>query len=119
MKGEASMNQPVFFGMVIVVGTLALIMAFIAYQIRKIEWLKRHGRPIVAVVTSIRHETGKTPAGFSRDNYYVTARWTHPRTRRTYTFWTWVMNSCPVYTQGELVPVLIDPKNPKRYTMEF
>ncbi len=79
------MNQPVFFGMVIVVGTLALIMAFIAYQIRKIEWLKRHGRPIVAVVTSIRHETGKTSAGFSRDNYYVTARWTHPRTRRTYT----------------------------------
>ena len=78
------MNQSVFFGMVIVKGTLVLIMVFIACQKIIIEWLKRHGRPIVAMVTSIRHATGKTLAGYSRDNYDVTARWTHPRTRRTY-----------------------------------
>jgi hypothetical protein len=117
--GAVSMNQTVFFDMFLVAANLALIMVFVAYQIQKIGWLKRHGRPIVALVTSIRHETGKKPAGFLRNNYYVTATWTDPHSGRTYTFWTWVMNSCPGYTQGSLVPVLIDPNNPKRYTMDF
>jgi hypothetical protein len=113
------MNQPVFLDMLLVVATLALATAFIIYQIQKTEWLKQHGRRIVATVTSIRHETGKTPAGFSRDNYYVTAKWTNPRTGRTYTFWTWIMNRSPEYTQGSLVSVLIDPNDPKRYTMDL
>ena len=113
------MYQPVFFDVLLVAGTLACTIVFIIYQIQKIEWLKRHGRRIVAAVTSIRHETGKSPAGFSRDNYYVTAKWTNPQTGRTYTFWTWIMNHCPDFTQGSLVPVLIDPNNPSRYTMDL
>jgi len=113
------MYQPVFFDVLLVAGTLACTIVFIIYQIQKIEWLKRHGRRIVAAVTSIRHETGKSPAGFSRDNYYVTAKWTNPQTGRTYTFWTWIMNHCPDYTQGSLVPVLIDPNNPNRFTMDL
>lgn len=100
-------------------GTIALIMTFMAYQIYKIGWLRSHGRQIIAMVTSIRHETGKTAWGFSRDNYYVTATWTNPRTGRRHTFWTWVMNSRPAYTKGSLVPVLIDPNNPKRYTLDL
>lgn len=100
-------------------GTIALMIIFVAYQIYKTRWLRYHGRQIIAMVTSIRHETGKTAWGFSRDNYYVTATWTNPRTGRRYTFWTWIMNSRPAYTQGSLVPVLIDPNNPKRYALNL
>ena len=119
LKGEVPMVRTLLLDMLLVIGTLALIIAFIAYQIQKIEWLKHHGRRIVATITSIRHETGKTQAGFSRDNYYVTAKWTNPRTGKAYTFWTWIMNSHPDYAKGDLVPILIDPNNPKRFTMNL
>lgn len=97
-------------------GTLVLIVSFITYQVRRIERLKQHGRRIIATITSIRHETGKS-FGLTRDNYYVTAKWTNPRTGRSYTFWTWIINSCLSYRQGDLVPVLIDPHHPERYAM--
>ena len=102
-----------------VVGTMALMITFVAYQIYKIRWLRYHGRQIIAMVTSIRHETGKTTWGFTRDNYYVTATWTNPLTGRTHTFWAWGMNSCPAYTKGSLIPVLIDPQNPQRFVLDF
>ena len=91
----------------------------VAYQIHQVRWLAHHGKKITAVVTSIKHETGKTEWGFARDNYYITAAWTNPRTGQRYTFWTWIMNSCPSYTKGSLIPVLIDPCNPKCYTLNF
>ena len=100
-------------------GTIVLMIAFIAYQINKIRWLRSHGRQIIAVVTSIRQETGKTAWGVTRDNYSVTATWTNPRTGRTYTFWTWVMHSRQAYTHGSLIPVVIDPNNPKRYVLDL
>lgn len=97
-------------------GTLVLIVAFITYQVQKIERVKQHGRRIIATITSIRHETGKS-FGLTRDNYYVTAKWTNPRTGRSYTFWTWIIDSCLTYRQGDLVPILIDPNHPERYAM--
>ena len=100
-------------------GTIAFMITFIANEIYKTWWLRSHGKQIIAMVTSIRHETGKTAWGFSRDNYYVTATWTNPRTGRTYTFWSWAMRSGPAYTPGNLVPVVIDPDNPKRYALEL
>ena len=100
-------------------GTIALMITFVAYQIYKTRWLRSHGRQIIALVTSIRQETGKTAWGFSRDNYSVTATWTNPRTGRAHTFWTRVVNSRPGYTQGSLVPVLIDPNNPRRYALDL
>ncbi len=113
------MMQPLLFDMFLVSGVMALMITFVAYQIYKIRWLKYRGRQIIAMVTSIRHETGKTAWGISRDNYYVTASWTNPRTGRTYTFWTWIMNSSPAFTKGSLVPVLIDPNNPKRFALNL
>ena len=113
------MMQPLLLDTLLVIGTIVLMIALVAYQIHKIRWLPHHGRQIIAMVTSIRHETGKTAWGFSRDNYYVTATWTNPRTGRTYTFWTWIMNSRPTYTKGSLVPVLIDSNNPKRYALNI
>jgi hypothetical protein len=101
------------------VGTLALISAFVVYQVYQFRRLTSHGKKISAMVTSICHETGKTAWGITRDNYYLTATWTNPRTGRTYTFWTWIMNSTPTYKEGSLVPVLIDPKNPKRFALNL
>ena len=111
--------QPLLLDLLLAVGTVALMIAFVVYQIYNLRWLQHHGRQISAMVTSIRPETGKTAWGFSRDNYSVTAIWTNPRTGRTYTFWTWTMNSRPAYTKGSLVPVLIDPKNPKRFALNL
>jgi len=113
------MINPILLDTLLVVGTLALISAFVVYKVYQFRWLESHGRQISAMVTSIRHETGKTACGISRDNYYLTAKWTNPRTGRTYTFWTWIMNSTPSYTKGSLVPVLIDPKNPNRFALNL
>lgn len=116
---ETSMDHALLLDIFLIVCTLALIVAFVLHQIRTLSWLKRHGRRIVATVISIRHETGKARAGSVHEHYYVTARWTNPLTGRTYTFWTWIMDSCPGYTQGSLVSILVDPSNPKRYIMEL
>jgi hypothetical protein len=113
------MIHPLLLDTLIVLGILVLISAFVVYQIHQFSGLTSHGKQISAMVTSIRHETGKTAWGISRDNYYLTATWTNPRTGRTYTFWTWIMNSTPAYKKGSLVPVLIDPKNPKRFALNL
>ena len=105
--------------LLIAAGLMALTIALVGYQIYTFRSLQHHGRQITAMVTSIRHETGKTAWGFLRDNYYVTATWTNPRNGRRYTFWTWVMNSRPAFTQGSLVPVLIDPNHPERYALSL
>ena len=99
--------------------TMNLMVSFVVYQVYKLKWLRSHGKRVVALVTSIRHETGKTRCGFSRDNSSVTATWTDPRTGRTYTFWAWSLDARPAYTKGSLIPVLIDPNNPKRYALNL
>lgn len=100
-------------------GTMVLMILLVIYQIYRMRELQAHGKRVIALVTSIQHETGKTAAGFKRDNYYVTATWTNPSTGCTYTFWTWLMNTRPTFTQGSLIPVLIDPKNPRRYELDI
>ena len=118
-KGEIFMIHPLLLDTLLVLATLALISAFVVYQVYQSRWLTSHGRQISAMVTSIRHEAGKTAWGYSRDHYYLSATWTNPSTGRTYTFWTWIMNSNPPYTKGSLVPVLIDPKNPNRFALNL
>ena len=105
--------------MLLATGLTILMVSLVAYQMYQVRWLAHHGRQIIAVVTAIRHETGKSPWGIERENYYITAAWTNPRTGQRYTFWTWVMNSRPSYTKGSLIPVLIDPGNPACYTLNF
>ena len=103
----------------VVAGLLVLVVSLVAYQIYQVRWLAHHGRRISAVVTSIRQESGRSAWGFERENYYLTAAWTNPRTGQRHTFWTWMMNSCPSYTKGSLIPVLIDPDNPECYRLNF
>lgn len=113
------MDQYLFLGLFLIGSTLVLFVAFVLYQLRTLVWLKRHGRRVVATITSIRRETGKASFGSSHENYAVTAQWTNPCTGRTYTFWTWIIDRCPSYTRGSLVSILIDPGNPNRYIMEL
>jgi hypothetical protein len=102
----------------VVLGAMSLMISLVVYQIYQARWLTHHGRQVIAIVTSIRQETGKSAWGFSRQNYYVTAAWTNPRTGRRYTFWTWIM-SRPAFTQGSLIPVLIDPRHPECYAVNL
>lgn len=111
--------QLLLLNALLVLAIMTLMLSLVVYQIHKIRWLTYHGRQVNALVTSIRHETGKTAWGLSRDNYYLTATWTNPRTGRTYTFWTWIMNANPAFTKGSLVPVLIDPNHPERYALNL
>jgi hypothetical protein len=113
------MNQTIFLDLVLGAGTMVLILAFVIYRVWKNDWITHRGRRIIATITSICHETGKTQKGWTRDNYYVTAQWTSPKTGETYTFWTWILWRHPGYEPGNLVPVLINPHNPKQYVMEM
>ena len=45
-------------------GSMALMLSLVGYQVYKIRWLQHHGRQIVAMVTSIRHETGRQGGDF-------------------------------------------------------
>ena len=105
--------------MLLVSGLVILVVSLVAYQMYQAKWLTCHGKRIIAVVTSIRQETGKAAWGMVRENYYVTAAWTNPRTGQRHTFWTWIMNCRPSYTKGSLIPVLIDPRNPNCYSLSF
>ncbi len=105
--------------LLLALGLVILVVSLVGYQLYQMRWLAHHGKKIVAVVTSIRYETGKSSWGIARENYYITAAWTNPRTGQRYTFWTWVMNSCPSYTKGSLIPVVIDPCNPDCYTLNL
>lgn len=58
------MLQPLLLDILLVVGALALISAFVVYQIYQFRWLTSHGKQISTMVTSICHETGKTAGGF-------------------------------------------------------
>ena len=100
-------------------GTVALFVSFIVTQAQRIKRLREHGQRIIALVTRVRHETGKSRLGFACDNYYLTARWTDPRSGKTTIFDTWTKDRPPTYREGDLVPVLIDPCHPERYEVEM
>ena len=95
---------------IVVVAILAIGIGFFARAMIKIRWLKRHGMHIIARVTdsvfAMGMGTGKV----------VVAEWTDPRTDTTYHFRSYVPATVRVKL-GESVDVLIDPSNPRRYTI--
>src|SRR5579884_563437 len=114
------MNQTIFIlDFVLAFGTVALILGFVVYQAQKIDWIAHRGRRIIATITSIKCESGRTRLGWQHDNYYITAQWTSPQTGKTYTFLTWMLDERPRYQTGNLIPVLINPHNPRQYVMEI
>ncbi len=105
--------------LVLACATMALIVGFVVYQARNNDWIAHHGRRIIATITSIQQKSGRTRLGWKHDNYYITAQWTSPQTGKTYTFLTWMLDERPRYQTGNLIPVLINPHNPRQYVMEI
>ncbi len=112
------MDTIILIDLLLTAVTLALIIAVFLYQEWEMNWVRHHGRRIIATITEIRYGIGKSPTRFSQEHPYVTAKWTDPRTGRTYTYWKLATENKPFYRIGNLVPVLIDPKHPNHYEME-
>jgi len=95
---------------IVVVAILAICTGLFARAMIKIHWLKQYGTRIIARVTdsvfTMGMGTGKV----------VIAEWTDPRTDTIYQFRSYVPATARVKL-GESVDVLIDPNNPKRYSV--
>jgi hypothetical protein len=76
----------------------------------KVRWLKQHGTRIIARVVDSVFAMGLGAAKI------VIAEWTDPRTDTTYQFRSFAPATVRVKL-GESVDVLIDPCNPRRYTV--
>jgi hypothetical protein len=85
---------------------------------RKARWIKQRGERVVAKVTSVQHDKKKASTGAMHHFYTVTAVWTHPGTGQTYTFGKYFFDEDPDKSFSTLVPVIIDPRNPKRYEIQ-
>lgn len=95
---------------VVIVAILVAGVGLFTRAMIKVRWLKEHGTRVIARVTdsvfAMGMGTGKV----------VVAEWTDPRTATTYQFRSYVPMSVRVKL-GESVDVLIDPGNPRRYTV--
>ncbi len=97
----------------IIVGVIAIFAIGIGLFLRvliKNRWLKQYGTRIIATVTDSVFAMG---LGQSK---MIVAEWTDPRTDTTYQFRGLVPSPVRVKL-GESVDVLINPDNPKRYTI--
>ena len=95
---------------VVVVAILGAGIGLFVRAMLKIRWLKQHGTHIIARVTDSVFGIG---LGVGK---VVVAEWTDPRTNTTYHFRSIVPQTVRVKL-GESVDVLIDPSNPRRYTV--
>src|SRR2546426_5430087 len=113
---------PYTYYLVIVVSVaLAILLGQLIRE--KSRKLQQHGRRVIAIVTNVQQEREERgPPEFPLINYcyYIEAQWIDPRTGNTYRFKSQRLASSPKeYSPGKFVPVLIDPNNPTRYTMEL
>lgn len=109
-----------FQGLFIALG-VAVILFFILpiiFMVRKARWIRTRGERIVAQVTSVQHDKKRTSTGAIHHFYTITATWTSPQTGQTYTFWKYFFDEDPDKAISELVPVIIDPHNPRRYEIQ-
>ena len=100
---------------------IAILLFFalpILFMVRKARWIETRGERIVAKVTSVQHDKKRTSTGAMHHFYTVTAVWTSPQTGQTYTFWKYFYDEDSDKAIGTLVPVIIDPRNPKRYEIQ-
>ena len=106
-----------FFILLALVITVAFALPIILMA-RKAQWIEKHGERIVAKVTSVQHDKKKSSTGAMHHFYTVTAVWTNPSTGYSYTFWKYFFDEDPNKAISTLVPVIIDPRNPKRYEIQ-
>ena len=111
------MNIPVLLIWLGVVVVIAFALPII-FLVRKARWIETRGERIVAQVTSVQHDKKRASTGKTHHFYTITATWTNPANGQTYTFWKYFFDEDPDKVISELVPVIIDPRNPKRYEIQ-
>ena len=108
-----------------------------AHQQRTLEWLKQHGKHVIATVKQVTSE-GEWQYGsrYNRWNawegryelerawqpaHYVIAEWQDPETRRVYTFKVRIDSPAGArkYIQGYPLPVIFDPRYPEQCFIEL
>jgi Protein of unknown function (DUF3592) len=100
----------------------AIILFFalpIIFMVRKARWMETRGERVVAKVISVQHDKKKASTGAMHHFYTVTAVWTSPQTGQTYTFWKYFFDEDPDKSISTLLPVIIDPRNPRRYEIQI
>lgn len=107
------------------------------HQRHSIEWLKQHGKHVIATVKQVISE-GEWHYGsrynrwnawegrFERERvwktaYYVVADWQDPRARQVYTFKVRIDSSVDArkYVQGHPLPVIFNPRYPEQCFIEL
>ncbi len=111
------MNFPVLFIWLGVAIVLFFVLPII-FMARKARWIQTQGEQIVAQVTSVQHDKKRTSTGATHHFYTITATWTNPTNGQTYTFRKYFFDEDPDKIINTLVPVIIDPHNPKRYEIQ-
>lgn len=106
------MNATILLDILLALGAVVLILCSIMYRIQTITWVRRYGTPVTAYVIRINRRRRSLANSFS----IITAQWTEPRTRHTYTFDG--ISAGPGLHEGSLVTVLVDPCHPQHYVMD-
>jgi hypothetical protein len=87
-------------------------------RLRLEAWLARHGQRVNAEVVDVAPVRWKRGRGSA--TWRIVAQWMDPLTRKVHVFKSRSLGFDPVpYMKGETVPVLIDPKHPKRYALDL
>ena len=93
-------------------------------QFLKKTQLEKHGRRVQAQITNVVEVHGPTGGrinvNLGQNAYEITATWTDPQTNTMYTFEKKGLIDHPLpLKEGQMIPVLFNPNNPKEYIVEF
>lgn len=97
-----------------------VVLAAVAFTLTQAQWiwrLRKYGTHINAtIIRNARYHEQWYRRGLpgGKDVQYITAEWTDPQTQKTYTFRKRMARG-PVRSAGDSMPILVDPKNPRRY----
>lgn len=124
---------PVVFIIVLCFIGFGIVQTFLRAQ--QVDELRRSGTRVAATVTNVLHQHTQTNPGMPpnaatgmpataptyRDDWYVEAAWTDPRTGASYTFKSDRLTRADAlrYAAGQPITVLVNPNDPTQYYVEI
>jgi len=99
----------------LVMPALILVSTCLFRGTRNEAWFRRKGEPVKARVIQIRDSAH--PTSTEEPAWRLKATWTDSNTQKTYTFEK-IFPERPNYRAGDLINVLIDPKDPTKYHLD-
>ena len=114
------------WGGVLILGLIGLVFGTVGIghwlwhlaRLRLEGWLVRNGQRVNAEVVDVT--LGRARRRGRRSRWRIVAQWMDPLTRRVHVFKSGTLGFDPEpYLKGVTVPVLIDPKNPRRYALDL